>query len=147
MMRTDGFKGSNPHFRSCTLTSDGQYRVVMWSPTGGEVIVHIPEVNVKQHLFLLHQRPIQLKMRQPSKADPVVMQRKADGRAQTFGGLLREAARLLPPAERGDWLEEQQGYLADLPSRRARWIWVLSQLAAMPRYAYTVHTGREKEPA
>ncbi|MDQ1064618.1 hypothetical protein [Streptomyces canus] len=62
-------------------------------------------------------------------------------------GLLRGATRLLPSAEREDWLEEQRGYLADLPSRRARWGWVLRQLAAMPRYAYTVRTGREKEAA
>ncbi|MBQ0855654.1 hypothetical protein J8N05_46710 (plasmid) [Streptomyces sp. BH-SS-21] len=62
-------------------------------------------------------------------------------------GLLHGAAGLLPSAEREDWLEEQRGYLVDLPSRRARWGWVLRQLAAMPRYAYTVRTGREKETA
>ncbi|MCX4231843.1 hypothetical protein [Streptomyces ortus] len=62
-------------------------------------------------------------------------------------GLLRGAAGLLPSVEREDWLEEQRGYLADLPSRRARWVWVLRQLAAMPRYTFTVRTGREKEAA
>jgi hypothetical protein len=61
--------------------------------------------------------------------------------------LLRCATRLLPLDERNDWLEEQQGYLADLSSRRSRWSWVLRQLTAMPRYAYTVRTGREREPA
>uniref|UniRef100_UPI002F910C49 hypothetical protein n=1 Tax=Streptomyces cellulosae TaxID=1968 RepID=UPI002F910C49 len=61
--------------------------------------------------------------------------------------LLRCATRLLPLDERNGWLEEQQGYLADLSSRRARWSWVLRQLTAMPRYAYTVRTGREREPA
>lgn len=61
--------------------------------------------------------------------------------------LLRCATRLLPLDERNDWLEEQQGYLADLSSLRSRWSWVLRQLTAMPRYAYTVRTGREREPA
>ncbi|MGW1068270.1 hypothetical protein ACWD4F_27580 [Streptomyces aureus] len=71
----------------------------------------------------------------------------AAGRPQPGSGFLYGAARLLPLAERADWLEEQQGYLADLSPGRARWMWVLSQLAAMPRYAYTVRTGREEEPA
>ncbi|MFD3884852.1 hypothetical protein [Streptomyces microflavus] len=62
-------------------------------------------------------------------------------------GLLRLAVRLLPPGERAEWLEEQRGYLEDLPSRRHRWAWVLSTLLAMPRYAYTVRSGSEKESA
>ncbi|MFD0435568.1 hypothetical protein [Streptomyces chartreusis] len=59
--------------------------------------------------------------------------------------VLRYATCLLPVAERDDWLEEQRGYLVDMPSRRARWRWIVAQLAAMPRFAYTVRTGREKE--
>ncbi|WP_381805462.1 hypothetical protein [Streptomyces niveus] len=62
-------------------------------------------------------------------------------------GLLRLAVRLLPPGERAEWLEEQRGYLEDLPARRQRWAWVLSTLLAMPRYAYTVRSGSEKESA
>lgn len=60
---------------------------------------------------------------------------------------LRLLAVLLPGQERSEWLEEQRGYLADLPGRRARWAWIASQLVAMPRYAYTVRTGSGKEPA
>lgn len=75
-------------------------------------------------------------------------ERKAGRRSQCFpDSLLRFATRLLPPAERSNWVEEQQGYLVDLSSRRARWGWVFRQVAAMPRYAYTVHTGRETESA
>lgn len=71
----------------------------------------------------------------------------ADEPVRWLDRLLRCATRLLPLDERNDWLEEQQGYLADLSSRRSRWSWVLRQLTAMPRYAYTVRTGREREPA
>lgn len=60
---------------------------------------------------------------------------------------LRLASLLLPPAERGEWLEEQRGYLADMSGRRARWGWIVMTVLGMPRYAYTVITGREKEPA
>ncbi|MFF7641830.1 hypothetical protein [Streptomyces canus] len=60
---------------------------------------------------------------------------------------LRLATRLLPVAQRGEWLEEQRSYLADLSTPRERWAWVLSQLLAMPKYAYTVRASREKEPA
>ncbi|MFI0156709.1 hypothetical protein [Streptomyces lydicus] len=62
-------------------------------------------------------------------------------------GLLRLTTLLLPGSERADWLEEQRGYLADLPKRRACWGWIIAQLLAMPRYAYTVRTGRERESA
>lgn len=57
------------------------------------------------------------------------------------------AVRLLPAADRADWLEEQRGYLADLPSPRGRRAWAVRQLAAMPRYALAVRTGRDKESA
>ncbi len=60
---------------------------------------------------------------------------------------LRLAARLLPEDERSDWLEEQRGYLADLPGLQPRWAWIRAQLVAMPTYAYAVRTRREKEPA
>ncbi|MFF0160194.1 hypothetical protein ACFYRY_22065 [Streptomyces sp. NPDC005263] len=60
---------------------------------------------------------------------------------------LRLATRLLPVAQRGEWLEEQRSYLADLSTPRKRWAWMLSQLIAMPKYAYTVRASREKEPA
>ncbi|MFK0221164.1 hypothetical protein ACIQWN_23600 [Streptomyces vinaceus] len=62
-------------------------------------------------------------------------------------GVLHLAVRVLPSEERRDWLEEQRGYLSDLPTRRRQWAWVLSQLWAMPRYAYTVRTGTDKETA
>ncbi|MDH2393980.1 hypothetical protein QCN29_35575 [Streptomyces sp. HNM0663] len=57
------------------------------------------------------------------------------------------ATQLLPAHERVDWLEEQRGYLADLPARRERWAWTLAQLIALPRYTYTLRTGRRREPA
>ncbi|MBD0737461.1 hypothetical protein [Streptomyces sp. CBMA29] len=62
-------------------------------------------------------------------------------------GALRLASLLLPWAERAGWLEEQRGYLADMPGRRARRVWIATTVLAMPRYACTVVTGREKEPA
>ncbi len=61
--------------------------------------------------------------------------------------LLRLLALLLPGGEQADWLEEQQGYLADLPTRRARWGWIVRQLLAMPKYAYTVRSEQEREAA
>ncbi|CUM44132.1 hypothetical protein H4W23_00435 [Streptomyces gardneri] len=61
--------------------------------------------------------------------------------------LLRLAVRVLPVGERAEWLEEQRGYLADLLTRRQRWSWILATLMAMPRFAYTVRTGAEKETA
>ncbi|MBQ0855651.1 hypothetical protein J8N05_46690 (plasmid) [Streptomyces sp. BH-SS-21] len=73
--------------------------------------------------------------------------RPVEAEVSRVPGALRWATHLLPLVEREDWLEEQRGYLADLPSRRACWGWVVRQLAAMPRYAYTVRTGREKEAA
>ncbi|MEU8990423.1 hypothetical protein AB0C98_28970 [Streptomyces sp. NPDC048558] len=70
-----------------------------------------------------------------------------EGEHSVGEGLLRLTALLLPRGERVDWLEEQRGYLADLPTRRACWGWIFAQLLAMPRYAYTVRTGRERESA
>ncbi|GAA0664807.1 hypothetical protein GCM10009548_36030 [Streptomyces malaysiensis subsp. malaysiensis] len=61
--------------------------------------------------------------------------------------VLRLIALLLPGKERTEWLEEQRGYLADLSDRRGRWAWIARQIIAMPRYAYTVRTGGEREPA
>ena len=55
---------------------------------------------------------------------------------------LRLVAWLLPGDEQTEWLEEQRGYLTDLPGRRPQWSWIVKQLLAMPRYAYTVRTGR-----
>ncbi|MDQ0935062.1 hypothetical protein [Streptomyces turgidiscabies] len=71
----------------------------------------------------------------------------AEGASSYMSSVLRLAVRLMPTAERAEWLEEQRGYLADLPTRQARWAWLVAQLVAMPRYAYTVRTGREKESA
>ena len=62
-------------------------------------------------------------------------------------GMLRLASRCLPRGQRDDWLEENRGYLCDLPTHRARLAWVLEQVLGMPRYAYTVRTGCEKESA
>jgi hypothetical protein len=57
------------------------------------------------------------------------------------------AARLLPGQERDDWLEENRAYLSDIDGRlRRRW-WVVRQVLAMPRYAYTVRTDAKKESA
>lgn len=61
--------------------------------------------------------------------------------------VLRLVGLLLPAADREEWLEEQRGYLADLPARAARWQWVAQTVLGMPRYAYTVRTGRRKETA
>ncbi|WP_329012376.1 hypothetical protein [Streptomyces sp. NBC_00690] len=61
--------------------------------------------------------------------------------------VLRFAVRLLPAADREDWLEEQAGYLADLPSHQARRAWAVKQVVAMPRYAVAVRTGHAKESA
>ncbi|SOD87653.1 hypothetical protein [Streptomyces sp. Ag109_G2-15] len=69
------------------------------------------------------------------------------GRSDSGKNVLRLVALLLPGDERSEWLEEQRGYLADMPSRRARWTWIAAQLLAMPRYAYAVRTGSETEPA
>lgn len=71
----------------------------------------------------------------------------AESPASDDTAVLRFATRLLPSTERGEWLEEQRGYLTDLSTRRERWVWILAQFIAMPRYAYTVRTGRERESA
>ncbi|MBE4739814.1 hypothetical protein [Streptomyces caniscabiei] len=64
---------------------------------------------------------------------------------------LRLLAWLLPGDEQTEWLEEQRGYLTDLPGRWSQWSWIVMQLLAMPRYAYTVRTDRfgslRREPA
>ncbi|MER6128632.1 hypothetical protein ABT173_39945 [Streptomyces sp. NPDC001795] len=62
-------------------------------------------------------------------------------------GALRLIALVLPASQRADWLEEQRGYIADLPRRRKRWGWIIAQTVAMPKYAYAVRTGREAEAA
>jgi hypothetical protein len=59
----------------------------------------------------------------------------------TYITALRLVAWLLPGGERTEWLEEQHGYLTDLPDSWSRWSWIVKQLLAMPRYAYTVRTG------
>ncbi|MFF4120146.1 hypothetical protein ACFY0P_42835 [Streptomyces sp. NPDC001714] len=65
--------------------------------------------------------------------------------------VLRLVARLLPRDEQTEWLEEQHGYLTDLPGLWSRWSWIVKQFLAMPRYVYTVRTGRSdslrREPA
>ncbi|AQU67728.1 hypothetical protein [Streptomyces niveus] len=86
----------------------------------------------------------------PDRAAMVDMassQGSPQGRSESGKNLLRLVAVLLPGDERSEWLEEQRRYLTDLPSRRARWAWVVAQLVAMPRYAYAVRTGNETEPA
>ncbi|MFC4508252.1 MULTISPECIES: hypothetical protein [Streptomyces] len=87
------------------------------------------------------------------EADGAVRMWESDGEQKRISppaadsSLFRLAARVLPESERGDWLEEQRGYLADLGALRARWRWIAKQLMAMPRYAYTVRTGAKKESA
>jgi hypothetical protein len=61
--------------------------------------------------------------------------------ALSLGGLL------LPAAERSDRVEENPAYLADAEGRWSRYWWVIRQLLAMPRYAYTVRTDSKKESA
>jgi hypothetical protein len=68
-------------------------------------------------------------------------------RPKSGRNVLRFIAVLLPGDERSDWVEEQRRYLEDLPRRRARWAWLVAQLLAMPRYAYTVRTSNEAERA
>lgn len=53
----------------------------------------------------------------------------------------------LPPAERADWMEENRGNLAELPTRRARWRWICSAAVGMPRLTYTLRTDHTKESA
>ncbi|RST00532.1 PAS domain S-box protein [Streptomyces sp. WAC07149] len=73
---------------------------------------------------------------------------RPEGRATEPGGrVLHLGALLLPAEERRGWLEEQKAILADLPGRREQWRWIIEQLFAMPRYAYTVRSGRDKESA
>ncbi|MFD9807610.1 hypothetical protein ACFWZZ_10870 [[Kitasatospora] papulosa] len=74
-------------------------------------------------------------------------QAQAGAEMDRIGSFLALAGRLLPADERAGWVEEQRSYLADLPGGRPRWQWVFAQMLAMPRYVYTVRTGREKEPA
>ncbi|WP_143060217.1 PAS domain S-box protein [Streptomyces sp. TLI_105] len=90
----------------------------------------------------------------PPRADathevPIPMRHgeRKSGPGEPADRVLQLGALLLPAAERAEWLEEQAGYLADLPRLSDRWKWILNQLFAMPRYAYTVRSGREKEPA
>ncbi|MGW3152059.1 MULTISPECIES: PAS domain-containing protein [Streptomyces] len=79
--------------------------------------------------------------------------RRTEGKRASSGALLQFTAQflalLLPEHERRGWTEEQRGYLADLAQsgRLAQWDWILRQLIAMPHYAYTVRTSRDKESA
>lgn len=73
---------------------------------------------------------------------------KPEDRAKEPGGrVLPLGALLLPAEERRGWVEEQKAILSDLPGRREQWIWIIEQLFAMPRFAYTVRSGRDKESA
>ncbi|MFJ3876483.1 hypothetical protein ACIPW5_03370 [Streptomyces sp. NPDC090077] len=72
---------------------------------------------------------------------------RGDDRGEPGGRVLRFGARLLPAEERAEWLDEQSAILSDLPGRREKWRWTVDQLFAMPRYAYTVRSGRDKESA
>ncbi|RSS54699.1 PAS domain S-box protein [Streptomyces sp. WAC07061] len=72
---------------------------------------------------------------------PGSLAKEPGGRVLHFGALL------LPAEERSGWLEEQRAILYCLPGRREQWRWILKQLFAMPRFAYTVRSGRDKEPA
>jgi len=63
------------------------------------------------------------------------------GPAAPRSAVLAFAALVLPEYVRADWLEEHRTYLADLPSRRARLLWLCLELAGMPRYSYTVRTS------
>lgn len=52
---------------------------------------------------------------------------------------------VLPLAERDGWIEEQRSCLAEESSRIARWMWIRSTICGLPRYAYTLHTDRNRE--
>ncbi|MET4923255.1 hypothetical protein P3L51_12975 [Streptomyces sp. PSRA5] len=95
------------------------------------------------------QELIENSLRRPSRREKFLARqiRKQPPQIRTGGRTLRLVARLLPGAAQSDWLEEQRAYLTDLPDRRARRRWVVSTLLGMPRYAYTVRTGRRKEAA
>ena len=68
--------------------------------------------------------------------------RRSDSTRREYGDIvLRLAAALLPRQARQDWLEEQRGYMADLPSRKDRTHWVLSEIRGLPAYVYTVRTA------
>ncbi|MEK8141739.1 hypothetical protein NKH18_01205 [Streptomyces sp. M10(2022)] len=69
--------------------------------------------------------------------------RTAQKASRAQGALLNLAALLLPGSEQADWLEAERGYLADKPTRRERWGWVGAEIFAMPKYVYTVRTGRK----
>jgi hypothetical protein len=62
-------------------------------------------------------------------------------------GLLRLVSVLLPGDQREEWLEENRAYLGDIDGSFGRCWWVVGQLLAMPRYAYTVRTDAKKESA
>ncbi|MGE7384504.1 hypothetical protein ACQKM2_03230 [Streptomyces sp. NPDC004126] len=71
---------------------------------------------------------------------------KPEGRAKEPGGrVLHLGALLLPAEERRGWLEEQKAILFGLPGRREQWKWIIDQLFAMPKFAYTVRSGRDKD--
>ncbi|WP_307711133.1 hypothetical protein [Streptomyces sp. V1I6] len=82
--------------------------------------------------------------RPDERSRPAVASGPSNGKA---GSLLRACARLLPAGERNDWLEEQRGYLNDLPAARERWAWVYGQVVAMPRLVWTIRSSSKKEPA
>ncbi len=73
--------------------------------------------------------------------------KRTNGPAEPGGRVLQLGALLLPAEERAEWLQEQAACMAGLPTRGERWRWIIDQLFAMPRYAYTVRSGREKESA
>ncbi|MFJ5291120.1 hypothetical protein [Streptomyces sp. NPDC088348] len=101
-------------------------------------------VTRKRHLRI-GREPLRRRLRKPV--------RPAEGKEVGFICIaaLRLMAWFLPGDEQIEWLEEQRGYLTDLPGRWSQWSWIVMQLLAMPRYAYTVRTGRSEslrcEPA
>jgi hypothetical protein len=54
---------------------------------------------------------------------------------------------ILPRNERADWLLERRAFLYDLPAARDRIRWIIGDLCGLPRQAYALRTGTEKEPA
>jgi hypothetical protein len=60
---------------------------------------------------------------------------------------LRMLAWILPHEERADWLEERRAFLYDLTGIREQTRWIIGDLIALPRHAYTLRTGPKKESA
>ncbi|TDB76376.1 hypothetical protein E1264_38655 [Actinomadura sp. KC216] len=57
------------------------------------------------------------------------------------------ASRFIPTCERADWLEEQQAYLLDLPTRWSRARWLISAILGLPRLVLVIRSELRKESA